>query len=308
MRTGERPTVAGQQQPQKKSNRALQLLGVLVLCLLLYVYALSHNSSPSYTLATTPQSAAPASTTQAQSVRPTIPPPKFRIYRSKNDSGTSLVVPVHTTDEQLKSLLWFLRKNVRSREFKSIGVKEEKDGIFSIYRGERCANEEFIDRIGPCGYGEHYDASYQWGIDGDYNKDGGSIRINGDDTVVFDYKDGWQAGPAPQAKLDGQAQEIGAQAKAGEQARELFAQRLQQRLTSMGYDINVWSDDHIDGPGFLTLDSEMFKDTTARVQFVNSILPTWKKDLCKAGFRQVNLRRGGAFEISGQRYSLGCKY
>jgi hypothetical protein len=200
----------------------------------------------------------------------------------------------------LKSLIWFFREKVRSHEFKSIGVKEEKDGIFSVYRGERCANEEFIDTIGPCGYGEHYDASYQWGIDGDYNKDAGSIRINGDDTVVFDYNDGWQVGPAVQEKLDEQD-------NVGEEERKLIAQQLQQRLTSMGYDINVWADDHIDGPGLLTLDSEMFKDTSTRVQFVSGVLPTWKKDLCKAGFRQVNLRRGGMFEI-GQRYSLGCKH
>ena len=55
----------------------------------------------------------------------------------------------------------------------------------------------------------------------------------------------------------------------------------------------------------LTLDSEMFKDTATRVQFINSVLPEWKNDLRKVGFRQVKLRHGGTFEL-GQDYSLGC--
>jgi len=91
-----------------------------------------------------------------------------------------------------------------------------------------------------------------------------------------------------------------------QQTREAFAQDLQQRLTSMGYDITVWV--HGDGANSgheLNLDSEMFKDTATRVQFINSVLPAWKNDLCKVGFRQVKLRQGGTFEL-GQDYSLGC--
>jgi hypothetical protein len=91
-----------------------------------------------------------------------------------------------------------------------------------------------------------------------------------------------------------------------QQTREAFAQDLQQRLTSMGYDITVWvHGEGADSGHELNLDSEMFKDTATRVQFINSVLPTWKKDLCKVGFRQVKLRQGGTFEL-GQDYSLGC--
>ena len=168
---------------------------------------------------------------QPQISRPSIPPPKFRIYKFKNDgiSPTSVVVPVSTTDEQLRSLLWLFREKVRSHEFRSIGIKEQHDGIFAVYRGEKCANEQFIDTNGPCGYGEHDDAVYQWGIEGDYNKDSGSIH----DTVVFDYKDGWQVAPDVQARLDEED-------KLEQAQRDLFAQQLQQRLTGMGYNINVW--------------------------------------------------------------------
>jgi hypothetical protein len=92
-----------------------------------------------------------------------------------------------------------------------------------------------------------------------------------------------------------------------QQTRQAFAKDLQQRLTSMGYDITVWvHGEGADSGHELNLDSEMFKDTATRVQFINSVLPEWKKDLCKVGFRQVRLRQGGTFEL-GQDYSLGCQ-
>jgi hypothetical protein len=100
---------------------------------------------------------------------------------------------------------------------------------------------------------------------------------------------GWQVAPEIQAQLDEQT-------KKEQSAREIFVRGLQQRLTSMGYDINVW----VHGEGAETgrepnLDSEMFKDTATRVQFINSVLPDWKKDLCKVGLREVKLRQGGTF-------------
>jgi hypothetical protein len=86
----------------------------------------------------------------------------------------------------------------------------------------------------------------------------------------------------------------------------VFAQGLQERLTSMGYDITVWvHGDGSDSGHELNLDSEMFKDTSARVQFINTVLPAWKNDLCKVGFRQVKITQGSIFEL-GHDYSLGC--
>ncbi len=258
----------------------------------------------------TDQSSAPSATPQPQIARPSIPPPKFRIHKLKVDEPTSIVVPINTTDEQLRSLLWFFWEKVRSHQFNDIGLtratakewgnKAYLSGILAVYRGEKCANEQYIDTNGPCGHGEHDDALYQWGIEADPNKDSGSIRTKGDDIVVFDYKDGWQVAPEIQAQIDQQT-------KAEQEAREIFAHGLQQRLTSMGYDINVW----VHGGGSdqgreLNLDSAMFKDTATRVQFINSVLPEWKRDLCKVGFREVKLRQGGTFDL-GQDYSLGCE-
>jgi hypothetical protein len=58
-------------------------------------------------------------------------------------------------------------------------------------------------------------------INGDPNKDSGSIRANGNDTVVFDYKDGCQIAPKVQAaRLDEQTKLEQAQC-------DLFAQQLQ---------------------------------------------------------------------------------
>ena len=247
--------------------------------------------------------------TQAQIVRPTDPPPKFRVYKFKTDEGVSVVVPVGTTDEQLKNLLWLFRNKVRSQKYKDIGLTHGTakqwgnvgylSGMISVYRGEKCANEPFVETTGPCGYGEHDDAYYQWGIDGDQNKDAGSIITNGNDVKVFDYRDGWQVPTEVSASIEQRS-------RLEQTAREDFAQRLQQRLAAMGYDITVWA--HGEGAeqgSELVLDSEIFKNTATRVQFLNSVLPSWKKDLCNVGFRTVKLRRGSTFEL-GQAYSLGC--
>jgi hypothetical protein len=98
-----------------------------------------------------------------------IPPPKFRVFKSKADSPTTYIVPESTTDDQLKTLLWFFREKVRQGRFKDIGITQPtakqwgqygyKSGMLLVYCGSRCANEEFVTqeeldkgRLGPCGY------------------------------------------------------------------------------------------------------------------------------------------------------------
>lgn len=89
------------------------------------------------------------------------------------------------------------------------------------------------------------------------------------------------------------------------QARTVLAQEMMQRANSSGFEMNIWVSATGDGRE-LNVDSEMFKDTATRVQFVNGVLPEWKSDLCKAGFREVKLRQGGTFDL-GRDYSLNCK-
>jgi hypothetical protein len=115
---------------------------------------------------------------------------------------TSVVVPINTSDEQLKSLLWFFRERVRTGQFKAIGLTQPTavqwgkagylSGMLVVYRGEKCAIEGFLDSVGPCGYGGHDDAVYQWGVDGVAKKDYGALSQNGEDAPLFDYKDGWE--------------------------------------------------------------------------------------------------------------------
>ncbi|WP_162601400.1 zinc ribbon domain-containing protein [Occallatibacter savannae] len=302
---------------QYRHKIAFVILSVCLVAVVLWI-SLSVKKSPSGSSTPSPEqqnaqagASVSPTTPQPQIVRPTVPSPKFKIYKFMTDEGISVVVPVKTTDEQLKSLLWFFRDKVRSHRFKDIGLTHGTSkqwgnigylsGMISVYRGEKCANEPFADNIGSCGYGEHDEAYYQWGIDGDQNKDAGSIVVKGNDVQVFDYKDGWQVAPEAAASIEQGT-------KSEQAARDGFAQRLQQRLTSMGYDITVWA--HGEGDTQeqdLVLDSDMFKDTATRVQFINGVLPSWKKDLCKVGFRTVKLRQGSVFEL-GQDYSLGCEH
>jgi len=123
--------------------------------------------------------------------------PRFQFFKMKKGEGlVSLVVPARTTDKELTSLLRFIQSQVQSGKFSELGITQPTDkrygkfgygaGIISIYRGTKCANEQFIDDLGPCGYGEHEAASYKWGVHSDPRKDEALIRgQNGDLQKVF---------------------------------------------------------------------------------------------------------------------------
>jgi hypothetical protein len=245
------------------------------------------------------------------------PPPKYRIFKQSSVNSTSVVVAENTTDEQLRSLLWFLREKVRSHDFKAIGLtvptsinfgkKNWDQGLIAIYKGAKCADEEYATKgLGPCGYGEHSAASYQWGIDRQADQDSGDlVAPDGNLTVVFDYKDGWNPPPDVQAKL--QAEQV--QQKAGEEEKaeknktdeDLFATMLQQRLSGLGFHMDVFRGSEADE---LVVNSELFKDDSGRVQFLSSVLPKWRKDLCRVGYRTIRLK-DGMFSL-GDNYSIGC--
>jgi len=254
----------------------------------------------------------------ANKQQPSTPPPKFRVYRSKIDEGTSIVVAPNTTDDQLRSLLWFFRENVRSHHFKEVGILQPTSrqwgkngylsGIISVYRGEKCANEGFNDYKGSCD-DDNEAATYQWGllVDGAFNTDADAASIydsNRNLIEVFDYKDHWQLPPAVQAGLDAERKTDQDKEKLRAETRKLVAEELDEKLRASGFDINVRARD--ESGEELALDSEMFKDTATRVEFLSRVLPKWRRDLCTAGFRQVRLMRGGFFS-TGNAYSLGCK-
>jgi hypothetical protein len=195
--------------PAQANSRAKAFLVVAALVLVLAILVVSirtKQKSPS-SQSSNEAVTTPATVTAAE--QPTIPPPKFRVYRSKLDEGTSVVVSPSTSDEQLKSLLWLFREKVRSHRFKDVGIlqptskqwgqKGYLSGMIVVYKGGKCASELFTDSpgLGSCGYGDHSAAEYQWGllVDGVFNAnaDSGEMTASDGTTVtVFDYHDHWQ--------------------------------------------------------------------------------------------------------------------
>jgi hypothetical protein len=111
---------------------------------------------------------------------------------------------------------------------------------------------------------------------------------------------------ATRAPVDLNQAKASADPKQGDQERDAYAQSFMHELTDRGFDILVYARSHDPGGPVLVLDSEMFKDTDTRVQFIGIVLPASTKNLCPLGFRQVRLKQGGTFEF-GHDYSLGCK-
>jgi hypothetical protein len=114
--------------------------------------------------------------------------PSFHFFKMKTGEGlVSLVVPRTTTADQLKALLRYIQSRIQQGKFSDLGIRHPTSrlhgklgyeaGIISIYRGEECANELFVTALGPCGYGEHDVASYQWGVDGNPKKYEGAVRL-----------------------------------------------------------------------------------------------------------------------------------
>ena len=206
--------------PAQANSRAKVFLVVAALVVVLAILVVSHSGTKQKSLSSqssTETVATPATTSAAE--QPRIPPPKFKVYRSKLDEGTSIVVSPSTSDEQLKSLLWLFREKVRSHLFKDVGIlqptskqwgqKGYMSGMIVVYKGGKCASELFSDSpdLGPCGYGEHSAAEYQWGllVDGVFNAEADSAELTASDgttVTVFDYHDHWQLPTALQGRAE----------------------------------------------------------------------------------------------------------
>jgi len=203
-------------------TKAFLIIAACVFILAILVVSIPGSKSKAPSSQTSSEKAAtPTSITAAE--QPTTPPPKFKVYRSKLDEGTSIVVSSSTSDDQLKSLLWLFREKVRSHRFKDVGILQPTSkqwgqegylsGMIVVYKGNKCASELFSDSgLGPCGYGDHSAAEYQWGllVDGVFNTDADSGELTASDgtaTTVFDYHDHWQV----PADLQGGATEKQAQ-------------------------------------------------------------------------------------------------
>jgi hypothetical protein len=250
------------------------------------------------------------------------PLPKFRMFKFKTDVPTSYVVPVKTSDEELKSLLWFFRQSVRAGDFKKIGITQPTatrwgklgytSGMLVVFRGEKCANEDYISdaqiakgELGPCGYGEHDDGYYQWGIDGDSVKDtGGIIAKNGDLTKVFDYEDNWHPSSEVPQVIDQKVKEEWKVRQEEWEPRQRFAVQVTNQLTKKG--INVHASANVNQPKQMDFRSQLFRNTAFRDTFINNALPQIHRDLCNIGFQSIRILQESESD-AGQSYPLRCQ-
>jgi len=233
---------------------------ILVVVLLLLLVALLSSKRSNGPEPTAPQPSPPTQPAPGMiesTNKPTAPAPKFRVYRSKLDEGTSVVVPPSTSDEELQSLLWLFREKVRSHRFTDIGISQPTSrrwgkngylaGFISIYRVGRCAGENFAGAsLGPCGYGDHSAAVYQWGllVNGVFDPDADSAGINASDggkTEVFSYKDHWQLPAELKSKIE---LERSSQETSDGVNRATFAEELERQLKAAGFDLTVLGTRH----------------------------------------------------------------
>ncbi len=291
-----------------------------ILILVLFVGFLSRsllNEGQQSTTTTTSQQS--SGTQEKETALPQIPPPEFRLFKSGTDQQTAYVVPVNTSDEQLKSLLWSFRSKVRAGDFKAIGITQPTakqwgqygytSGMLVVYRGAKCANEGYISdaevekgKLGPCGYGDHDDAYYQWGLDADPYKDAAAIMTkNGDYAQVFDYKDNWHAPSEVLQKVDSKVKE---QWNQDYVPRQQFAVAMTNKLNQQGIDIEATA--NTINPKQLDFRSKLFRDGAFRESFSTKVLPPIRRNLCDAGFRSIRVLHGSESD-TGQIQSLDCQ-
>jgi hypothetical protein len=231
--------------------------------------------------------------------------PDFKVFLQKIEMPTILVVPENTTDDQLKSLLWFLRIQVREGNFKALGLHPTatifdkpgySSGILNIYRGSRCAGEMYvISGPDPCGASIHKSASYHWGEGGDPRADGGDYipQSGGADVLLFTADDGWQTDAEARTDPDGSKQKAAA-------ARFKYPNAENAKMVKQGSDVRVYVDQ---------LDTELgivsYQLTTDAAQktFLSQFLTLEQDHLCPLGFTSIKLGVRGA---PGKSYPLDC--
>jgi len=114
------------------------------------------------------------------SVRPTVPPPSFKLFH-QTDNSLTLVTADNATDEQIESLLWQLHDAARDKSFDKLHLPQKfidkRDPIvfIHIYRGTRCAAEKYAAGNPPCGGSYHAAGDYTLGSFKNPNRDDGVL-------------------------------------------------------------------------------------------------------------------------------------
>lgn len=185
--------------PLKSTVRFIS--GVIVVSFIFTLTGCEQGKQPAVQTANPPVSSLASESSQLdvehkETVRPSARPPRFVVFKEDVHLAVAFVVPLNTTNEQLKSLLWMFRDKVHSNQFADLGLKSvdwgksgKGGGLFQVYRGPKCANEMYVVN-GPCGNAPHTAAYFQWGLQLDPNRDAGHIQNkDGSEDLIFGYGD-----------------------------------------------------------------------------------------------------------------------
>lgn len=228
--------------------------------------------------------------------------PSFTFATARPDAPTKLVVDGKTTDNQLRSLLWYLRvQRAQKQLYKALFaeirtttpiIRDPEGGILTIYKSKRCVGEDLLGGAHrPCGVGGHFAASYIWST----SAEGGALTPSQTQTVdMFSSDDHWHLPADLQAEVDRQASQR-------QEALAKSAMLLNKRLDYLGgrYTAGIGPD------ATLVIRSEQLAHGIDRDRFMQVVYPSWKKDLCDAGFQTIRLRPDSLI-ASGTDYSVEC--
>jgi len=294
-------------------------MGGIILAVIAGIIVRSPSDSST---STTQQGSTPDTTPQRQGNQPdqhqaaALKPPKYRVYKSTAEVGTAYIVAVSAKDDELKNLLWFFRNKVRTGGFGDIGItggqNNHAGGMLLVYRGAKCANEQFLSiaqlengNRGPCGDGEHDDAYYQWGVNGDSAKDSGGIRAkDGDTTEIFNYEDNWHPSSEVSRVVLDKVKESRQARQQEWEPRQRFAVQLANEFLKRGLAIDASA--NADEPKELDFRSKLFRDVTFRKTFTDTSVSKIRPDLCKAGFQNIRVLTEDESD-AGQSYLLRCQ-
>ena len=99
-----------------------------------------------------------------------------------------VIVPQTTTDEGIANLIWLLRDSAYSKSMNSLGfsetIVENRDWLYSfhIFRGKKCADENYRNGREPCASSKQEAGIFQYGSFHDRNDDAATIYHDQDES------------------------------------------------------------------------------------------------------------------------------
>jgi hypothetical protein len=140
----------------------------------------------SKTVPTITTSDTPASThTNKYPIRPSVPPPPFKLFHQSPDTLT-LVTNDTATSDQIAAIIYQLRDAANSHTFDALHLPQslidKRSPIlwFHIYRGAKCASEKYTTGKLPCGASYHAAGEFTLGSFKNPNRTDGDIVIDED--------------------------------------------------------------------------------------------------------------------------------